>query len=395
MIKIDSELNLLKIEDLFKELYISDKEQLDINLPVNISFKGFGALSSFIQFLITWTRLKNKSLLIIGNGDVSDKEIEAMIQSNYGFIASVIAWENGIVNSKGESIKKIIKEYNKQYYLNLKNEKLKNLKDENSILIPFFDHLDIENGLLPIVYKEGILTDEIGFNNLTEPIINLFKLNNTDKLFIKAFKESLNGILFELFENTHKWARTSYTGKSLNPSVRGIYAEHYKLSYNDIKDYTSSAGLQKYFQEINLRTAKEYQYISFTEISIFDSGSGLAQRYSNSEVLNIPLEIEYKHLKDCLMKHNTSHKEIGVAQGRGIGLYRIMELLDKRSGFLRIRSGRMNVFRNFLNQPFIEENRPGLPPNYTLVNWEEIASTGPTAREKVEGSVITLIIPNY
>jgi hypothetical protein len=196
--------------------------------------------------------------------------------------------------------------------------------------------------------------------------------------------------LYEAFDNTHKWARQSFTGKTFNPSVRGIYGRVYKIEMKNIPTYTNSEGLVKYFKEISLRNPAAYRYLTFLEISIFDSGSGLAQRYSGNSIDSMNLQEEYSFLIDCLKKHNTSHKEVGIAINRGVGLFQIMELLGRKLGYLRIRSGRMSLYRNFLSTPFYTSLNG--PPNYSLLDIET-NSTIPSTRAYADGTLITIIIP--
>jgi hypothetical protein len=95
---------------------------------------------------------------------------------------------------------------------------------------------------------------------------------------------------------------------------------------------------------------------------------------------------------ECLKKNNTSHKPIAENIGHGSGLHRIMKLLNERKGFLRVRSGRMNLYRNFFTVPFYPGKDDDRFANYALLDWNT-HSSNPTSWQKAEGTLITMIIP--
>ncbi len=392
MINVSSEITTSKVEELLSEVSQSSaKKYVDLKLPINLKATGFGAFAALIQLLITWRRLENCGKLIIGSKEISDDEIEDISRNYYGLIASVISWDQGITNFNGVDIKATVRKYNAATMTPLLQSNFGAASRGDSILFPFFDHLDIKNGLLPIVYNKGELRPLEEFENLSDALIDIATKNNKAiKEEFQTLEQELTGILFESFDNTNKWARHSFTGKILNPSVRGIYSRFYKLERKNIPAYTNSNGLAKYFSDISLRNPSEYRFITFLEVSIFDSGSGLAQRFSGKSLEAMSLAEEFQFLIDCLKKHNTSHKEVGIAGGRGIGLFTIMDLLNKKGGYLKIRSGRMSLYRDFLRVPFYSS--PSNPPNYALLDIDSDGSN-PTLRAKAEGTLITIIIP--
>lgn len=399
MIVISKEISTTSIELDYKTLLSQRaKNYIDISIPLNPKFIGFGALTSFIQFLITWRRLENCGKLILGdknNASITEQEIESAVKQYFGFVASVLSWENGIINSNGSDIKHLFRKPNARYVDYLQNGDFANSARGDSVLFPFFDHLAITRGLLPIVYRGNVLQDEKEFENLSNHLIEITTKNNT--ILRSSFKlliSHINGILYELFDNTNKWGRHSHTGAVLNPNLRGIYSKFYKLEMKNISSYTDSVGLKRYFRKINegnLVKDEPIKYVTFLEISVFDGGSGLVQKFSGQDLNNLSIKAEYDILLDCLKKHNTSHKEFGDFESRGLGLNRIMSLLHKKSGFLKIRSGRMFLYRDFITYPFYI-NEDLNDPKYWLFDWEN-DGTNPSQHTKVEGTLITMLIP--
>jgi hypothetical protein len=101
-----------------------------------------------------------------------------------------------------------------------------------------------------------------------------------------------------------------------------------------------------------LRRLVSKQELSAThllEISVFDSGIGLAQQNLRHVVDDaISVEKEYASVLECLRKRGTS----STTPLRGLGLYRVMHLLTRLKGFLRLRTSRLGLFRDFLDDPY-------------------------------------------
>jgi hypothetical protein len=395
MIKIGNEISTAQLESYYNKIFSSKgKNYLDLQIPTKPKFIGFGALSAFFQFLITWRRLENCGRLIVDVND-DDDEISGTIKQYYGFVASVLAWDKGIINKNGRDLKLLFRKHNAELVAHFLASDFETASRGDSILFPFFDHIEIKRGLLPIIYKNGVLQNEIEFENVTDRVIEITTKNNAvaKKSFRSLFKE-LNAILYELFDNTNKWARHSFTGKILSPSARGVYAKFYKLEPTNVNAYTTSTGLQKYFKQIQQKgrtgTSEYYKYVTFLEISVFDSGSGLAQNFEKKDLASMTLKEEYSSLIKCLTKHTTSHTDHGDIESRGLGLHRIMELLNAKQGFMKVRSGRMSLYRDFISHPMYASKDS--PPNYVLADWDS-DSTNPKGRDKAEGTLITILIP--
>jgi len=399
MIIIGKEVSAYSVEEYYRELHSQRvKNYIDLSMPLNVKFSGFGALTSFFQFLVTWRRVENSGKLIINERtilDISEEEIENSVKQYFGFIASILSWDKGITNKNGSDIKELFKKPISRLVDNLQNGDFMNSARGDSILFPFFDHLAVSRGLLPVVYRGNVLQDEKEFENLSNQLIEITTRNNVIlRRDFKSLINHINGILYELFDNTNKWGKQSFTGKVLNPSLRGIYGKFYKLELKNVPSYTNSNGLKKYFKkikELNVTIDESIRYVTFLEISVFDSGSGLVQRFSGKDLEEISIEEEYSTLLMCLKKHTTSHKEFGDFESRGLGLHRIMTLLDKKSGFLKIRSGRLLLYRDFISNSFYNKGNSN-DPIYWLLDWDN-DGTNPTKRPKVDGTLITMLIP--
>ncbi|HEY5744835.1 MAG TPA: hypothetical protein VIU12_02055 [Chryseolinea sp.] len=387
--EIPTSINGEQVESLLQNINNHrNEESIDLELPVNLTFTGFSALPSLFQFLITWKRLPNSGKLIIKAPDTLLPEY--WTKDYYLLFASILAWDNDIVNKNGESLKNIIRPLNREFFNNFWKNNTEQIIKNDSVLFLFIDH--IPNGLLPILYSNGKLRGESEFDNITDAIVDLaLKKHGTLNKYIKQIQPSLNRILYESFDNTNNWATQSHTGKILSPSIRGIFAKFHELNRNQMNLLQDSLGFTTYLKELKIRNQERLGLINtFLEITIFDSGSGLAQVFSGKSNEFLSLEEEYDYVRKCLRKHNTSHTAVGTAYARGIGLHKIMSTLNDTGGFLKIRTGRMSLFRDFLNVKFFNPNNDKY--NEALLDWDNNSSI-PNIRPYADGTVISIVIP--
>lgn len=117
------------------------------------------------------------------------------------------------------------------------------------------------------------------------------------------------------------------------------------------------------------------------ELSVFDGGPGLVRRLRGaSDFTSLSLPDERAACLECFNKHITSS---GIPH-RGIGLYASMRELHHLGGFIRLRTGRLSLYRNLFEDPFHE----GDPASFA--DWP---THGGQPCADVAGTVLTFIIP--
>jgi len=163
----------------------------------------------------------------------------------------------------------------------------------------------------------------------------------------------------ELMENADWWARTDASGI---PYKRGKSFRVLSFRLVDIdEDNAAIFGganhhLQSYLQTVLLEQGQLDQGISssrqqsikrhsFLELTVVDSGPGLARRWLSSreqsprvvdDLEDLPFEEETQAIADCFKKWATSsHNSV-----RGIGLFSVARMLREKNGFMRLRTGR-------------------------------------------------------
>jgi len=115
------------------------------------------------------------------------------------------------------------------------------------------------------------------------------------------------------------------------------------------------------------------------EISVFDSGPGLVRRYKHLATLeDVTAEEEKESVLECFTKHRTS----SGAKHRGIGLDAAIRALTAVGGFMRLRTGRLCLYRDFGKCPLSAGTA------LQLKSWP-----GEAAWEEAVGTVYTFIVP--
>lgn len=176
--------------------------------------------------------------------------------------------------------------------------------------------------------------------------------------YLREVSESLAHLVRELVENSDWWARVDHRGVEY---AKGIRAVTFRLVDIDNDNLPLFAGqnthLHSYLQHCLIGHERSRQEapssnpniirrLNFLELSMVDSGPGLARRWLASRPENkrsverldeISLAEEEDAVIECFKKWKTSSGNTL----RGVGLFSVASLLRKRRGFLRLRTGRL------------------------------------------------------
>lgn len=387
-ISIKNNITYKDIEDSYKVLKKSSN--VDLYIPVNISGKQLGIYSEIIQLIITWSRISTGKLFIHYDTKTEDLEekIEIMFGRYWNFVAGCMGYKNGIFLTDqvdiSDTVAIVIKE--KIQFLKV-NESWK--KGGNSFIPsiqhsanPFPSAFYFSNGDLKS--KKEII--ELSKNILIE-ISQNYKLNTST--FVLEFHDKLIGeIIFELIENTHFWSQTDYLNKSFSTGIRGLmFSSHQGNKETLLINCKDDKPLLEYISSLITNDTASNVIV---EISVFDSGSGLASKWLKKDINDFDSKVEiYEAIIDCLIKNNTSDNSSSYE--RGFGLHNMMKLLGDRKGYLKLRTNGLKLIRNFHKNPFngyVENNRE----DYNLENWHSIQNkTIPTY--KTEGTMFSIFLP--
>jgi hypothetical protein len=387
-ISIKNDISYLEIEKGYKDL--NKSSNVDLYIPANITGKQLGIYTEIIQLIITWSRLSTGKLYIHYNSTTLelDDKIDKMFNRYWNFVAGCMGYKNGIflldktdVSSK---VANVIKE--RTSFLKT-NENWK--KGTNSFISsvqhsanPYPSAFYFSNGVLKS--KKEII--ELSKNILIEIAKNY--ISSTSTFIIEHFDKLIGEIIFELIENTHYWSQSDINNRTFATGFRGLLlSSHQGNKETLLSNCKDDKPMFDYIS--NLITNNESNNV-IVEISVFDSGSGLASKWSKKEVKDFNSREEvYESIIDCLIKNNTSDKTSSYE--RGFGLHNIMTLLGDRKGYLKLRTNGLKLFRDFDKKPFngyIENKRE----NYKLDDWHSIQKkTIPSY--KTEGTMFSIFLP--
>lgn len=392
MIAIEKSQNISDIERLLGKL----ERRAPILLPRRLHNWQIGGKASLIQFLITWAKRHSESTLYthIQNSTEAASQLTDLCNQDHGLVAVLIA--KNIFNLSGKTSLK-------SFAYDAARSRVESMwlgpsasQRGGKVFLLCADMTT--KAALPAFYNVPtggvtIVKDAESFEDLAKEIVTINTKrhkSSKDGLLDEQIKD-LGNILWELFKNTDEWAKSSWDNSKVSRSVRGIISESHLDTASPKNNLRSSITgvppLEKYFSHFDRGRA-------FLEISIFDSGPGLAQRWLSRPLSErVSIGDEYGAIVGCLAKHGTTSDRTN----KGLGLHTVMTLLDRCQGFLRVRTGRLSLFRNFVEKPYLEYNigtlkRQNFNPKPYLIDWET-QSLACTLMPFVEGTLTTMVIP--
>lgn len=374
---------------------VNGKNSEVLQLPVKT--KGyaisFGGLASAIQAVNTWARISNVRALKLTKGE-SINAVEDMINKPHKFVAGMFAKSIMLANEAEVDLRPQINSAAKQA---IENQAQSQFGQQRGGLcwFAFVDHSS--KGFDPNFYiaKADAIPEPRQpeqFKAIIQKMIGkAMAAPGGGKDIAADDLDALGRIFYELFLNTHEHGTRDRIRKTwLKPGVRIVYVQGINFSKIRTKGAIENQPiLSHYFQAVSKRHMTDGQS-RFVEIGIVDSGLGYCDRWvadkqSGEKYENITIEDEYSIFKQCFNFRQTSTSK----DSKGNGLPIVMDRLTKLGGFMRIRSGRLGLFRNFISSPYL----PG--EQCTFFDWEneKSADLEITSMPKVCGAAISLLIP--
>jgi hypothetical protein len=384
---IPKKLNEEVIENFLGNLEKSS-EKIDLEIPLEIEYRGFGILPILFLLFFTWVRRKEGKLVIpIEN---ADSEILKLLNKDYfGYLFFSTIWKHcDIVTLKGESLKPILINYTRAMHDRI--DFLTALPNE-SVMIPCFDHYSKEKGLSHWFYSDNynFAATPSSLDNSIVRIYESLSKNFRDKLLKNSVNviEDIQKILWELLKNTDEHATRDYLNDIiLMPNSRGLFMKIQRSSkVKFIEKSNGHKGLEKFYDK-SLKDGDNF----ILEISVFDSGPGLVRRFLGKKWTNgLSMNDEIDTIKKCLIKGQTSVISV-KGKNKGFGLDDVLSLLDKKKGFLKIRTGSASVYRDLTESPYVKTNDIN---EIDLYDWLKLSNNDFSRMNYIEGTLITLAYP--
>lgn len=196
------------------------------------------------------------------------------------------------------------------------------------------------------------------------------------------FLEACGIFASELLKNTQQHATSDLHNEDYLAHVEGLIISWHELDANSYKaDFQGHPRLREFWQreEIRVRGGQKAA-VRCLQLSFFDTGPGLACRFSAKSLDELSLEQERAVLLAALRKNATSKREVGAGQG----FPEVLEALRDAGGLVALRSGRLRIFNVFSQDAFDQRDELDL---FRFDDWT------PEPLGSVEGAVVSLLIP--
>ncbi|MDO6719861.1 hypothetical protein Q4575_10635 [Psychrosphaera sp. 1_MG-2023] len=367
------------VEDV--ERYYSDATTTSDKIEIVNGYKSLriGLIPRLAQFFITLakrTQIPFQFSWVKLNDTVSQKSIV-----NDPICVSAILMSDEVFGDKGLPLKKLL------------NEQLVNrftqpiFKNGRQVQMMAVDH-SIKRFANPECFY---LSTEMGFINRDatyyyELLTSYFKeVNRTADFKVTDF-DGLSELLAELIDNTDQHGKYDFNQGIFDKSVRSVVLTSHMLRKGD--DISKSCGVNNPIADYINSVKSVDSTLHLLEISIFDSGPGIYKSF-NKDTNNVSINDEASVLFKSFLNGVTS-KVNGFGVGRGLNKARL--ILNKRSGFIAIRSGRLSVYRDYKATPLTDlKNLDSLDIKF----FDENTRQGSEYSEMsyVEGVSYTILVP--
>lgn len=394
MITLPASLTIEKIEDIISKICEGQSNQ---KLALSISSKdlAFGGYAAAIQAVNTWASFNDKRELVIKASSADlDEQLENIVKSPHKFTAAMMA---KTANLNIESNLDVRKAVNSLAKVAIEHQPEHSYGQQHGRLCwySFVDHSTKgfdRNFYLSSPTQHATPQSLEQITNIISSMVRKSSIVAGGGVLPKAENVSeLGRMFYELFVNTHEHgSRDKNRNAWLKPATRLIYTYGINLTDDAVSNsINNDEALQGYLAALKNTNRSTNRFI---EISIVDSGLGycgrwLADNPKDGTLDQISISEEYEILKKCFKFRSTSSNSLV----KGNGLPAVMANLTHLNGFMRVRSNRLALYRDFVGQPFVEQGSD----TYEFMDWDsqKYCTEHITQKANATGVSITILIP--
>ena len=160
-----------------------------------------------------------------------------------------------------------------------------------------------------------------------------------------------------MVENTEQHVTVDFRNGKFGRSVRGLVIDYKQITKS--QDIEKIAGKETIVSDYLNGLRDSNTALHMLEISLFDSGAGIAGSFSefDKESRSNDIQSEAVLVANSFAKGVTSKLS---GKGFGRGLHNVRSILSHRKGLINVRSGRVSLYRDFHLHPMIEKENEGL-----------------------------------
>ncbi|WP_232310867.1 hypothetical protein [Herbaspirillum autotrophicum] len=367
--------------------------------------------SSAVQFLATWTGSLNGRLRI--SPRENEPPVDALKRMSDTLPGALI----GMLDEQAwiEMPKAALAKFKDAFFKQQRSWPDLDAQDQAALICQ--DNIPAGIGLPPQLYpaaKAGAVADRDHFRLLVDQLIASVTDEANIRGAISSRREQLTTILHELFKNTHDHARLTTDGKPLSFSIRGTYARFYssaQLEYTGAAPQKDEQGrdilsgldqaerFASYFtrdrvqQHNRLIQAEERQFLGLLELSVFDTGPGFAATYLKKKFGGASVQQQFEAVLGCFATGRSTTGD----ESRGYGLWKVLRDLRELKGFIRVRTNKVHVYRDFAwyENMFLQEKKGGATaPEERMMDWRRgITRRITEGYPDMQGAHVAVLIP--
>lgn len=355
----------------------------DLTMSVELRHRAAGGEAALAQLLITWAKLPHQGRILVKSKDTSDAALRDLVRRPYVCLAALLN-RRVIESYSGKDItveiynaaRDLISTSHETRYADISKFKGQFIgiicDDHHGYNTPSQFYTENSNG-------ETILRPLDDIQLLMYNVFDELTHNPNHRQIDDKLMSDLAGCIFELFCNTHEHATRDINNLAIKLSNRGVYIQRNSLLIQAWKnvagDYEPLANF------INRIAAEKSGTLQMFEISVFDSGLGMAENWLKRPLASIDIEEERNAVETCFKEGKTTKRH-----GRyGQGLPAVIQHLRSQGAFLRLRTGRLSAYSDL----GLERDRAIADPvNLHYWGWQ-----GGIRAPHAAGTLLTLLIP--
>lgn len=361
------------------------------------------------QWLSTWTRTLGGRIAI--SAVAGEAPLDTLKRVSDTFPGALIGMldEKAIVGTT----KVALARYKDAFFKQQRSWPDLNVQDRATLLC--LDNVPAAIGLPTQLYpppSNSCVATRDQFEHLVDQLIKSVTAEANIRGAITSHRERLTTILHELFKNTHDHARTTVDKQPLSLSIRGPYARYYtaeQLAYtapprvkdvagNDIRpDVNQAENYASYFIRprsvpANARLVPEpaRNFLGLLELSVFDTGPGFASTNLKEKFAGATVQEQFNAVLGCFSTGKSSTGD----ESRGYGLWKVLRDLKELKGFIRVRTNRVHVYRDFAwyGKMFLQPHI--VAPAERLMDWRRGITQKITEEyPDMQGAHVSVLIP--
>jgi len=363
-----------------------------LQLPVDTAAPAFGGLASAIQAVNTWARVSELSRIELRSSTAIDVMAD-VIARPHKFSAAMMARSIGLGDAATQELGPQIYALAKQA-IETQSQYQYGQQRGGLCWFTFVDHSSKgfdRNFYIEESDSKPAPRQPAQFKAIVKAMAEkAISIPGGAKVPVDSDMDHLGRIFYELFLNTHEHgSRGEARNEWLKPGVRIIYAQGINLTEAGEKGITQQQPiLSEYVGSLENKVGIPGNR-RFLELAIVDSGLGYCGRWladhPSDAAGELSLDDEYGIFEKCFTFRQTSTSR----DNKGNGLPVVMDRLTKLNGFMRIRSGRLSLYRDFVASPKSKQDA------CAFFDWStrKLASESPSEMSKVAGVAISLLIP--